>query len=77
MWTSAISDAFSLRCVWIGRFVSLARAPRLARRGEEQEGTKRGVMIGVMRVLLGSIESMWAIVAFVSATAWSGDSSRR
>ena len=75
--TSATSDVFSLMCVWMGRLVSLARAPRSERRGEVHEGANRGVIIGVMRLCVGSMESMWAIVAFVSSIACAGDSSRR
>ena len=41
-----------------------------------QEGAKRGVRMGVMRLWLGSMALMWAIVASVSAIAFSGDSSR-
>lgn len=56
--TSAISEVFSERCVWIGRFDSWARAPRAERRGDVQEGTKRGVMIGETRAWVGSMLSM-------------------
>ena len=50
----------------MGRLVSLASVPRLESSEEEQEGTKRGVMMGVIREWFGSIESMCAIVALVS-----------
>ena len=48
--TSAISERFSEMWVWIGREVVDARWPREWRRGEVQEGAKRGVRIGVRRV---------------------------
>ena len=41
-----------------------------------QDGAKRGVRMGVMRWWWGSMELICAIVASVSAIAFSGDSSR-
>ena len=63
-------------CVWIGRFVEVERAPRAESRVEVQEGAKRGVSIGVIRVWLGSMELMWEIVASVSAMACEREESR-
>ena len=40
-----------------------------------QDGAKRGVMIGIMSELEGSMEAMWSIVARVSVTAAEGEAS--
>lgn len=74
--TRAHSEGFSEMCVWIGREVSWAREPRPLRRVLEQEGAKRGVMIGVRRVWVGSMAAMWAITAWVSERAKAGEGSR-
>ena len=53
-----------------------ARWPSLWSKGEVQEGAKRGVRIGVMRLWRGSMALICDIVASVFAIAVSGDSSR-
>ena len=64
--------------MWVctGRFVSFRRAPRPCISSLEQLGANRGVIMGVMRVCVGSILARWDIVARVSASAVAGDSSR-